>query len=256
MFRLPDIHISIPMIWILIFICNLVFILAQHYLKHKKALLFTKTNVIRRFTLLELYFPEKYDSIVNIFKGINRLPVYPGADNRTIVKKTLIRVLLVDCILKSAVYLIMFLLCFATSYQLNYTGMQMLQLLAYLEILIWMMNMFQNMFLIYKFIRVFKYNKPIPSGRKMYLFLHYLEWCKWIGFGITAAITFGCLGYFWVSGKIKRMHFILLFLAILLALFNLLIYKMTFYLYKKAHKLILRRPVPDIKVKFYEDVIE
>lgn len=167
---------------------------------------YTKDVVIRKFSIMDLELPASAQELVNIVKGIFLLPVAQSKKAVNALKGQLY----VDFIFMAAAYISIFILCSIVSGKMTYLGHSVFMVLAWLQLIAWLCDIIENIYLLKKLTPAIVASKP--AVHKAYQILEILKW----GIAMTGTVcSVSGLIYFWIVGH--YMYSSLFFLVIIIS---------------------------------------
>ncbi len=157
---------------------------------------FTKDGILRRFSILELQLPATASEVVNLIKGIYKLP-------DTQQQKTLGSLrgqLYTDFFFMPFAYGSIMILCLQVSQKMTLSiGMNFFKVLAVLQVAAWVCDIIENIYLLNKI------KKDVVAStvgvHKAYLRMECFKWGAAL-FGAICAISAIC--YFWLTGRYEK----------------------------------------------------
>lgn len=153
---------------------------------------YTYDVVRRKFSIIDLELPASPVEVVNLIKGVYKLPVQES--QKTL--KALRAQLYTDFLFMPAAYISIFLLCMQVSLKMVSFGHSFFAMLAWLQIIPWICDIIENVYLLHKI------NPDVvssgPAVHKAYQFLEILKW----GTALSGAIIgIAAIIYFWLIGN-------------------------------------------------------
>jgi hypothetical protein len=147
---------------------------------------------VRKFSILDLEFPDSSLELTTYIRGIFLLP--KELAQRSL--RSLKTYLYLDFLFIPLVYGSLFLLCILISYKLTFLGHYIFLILAWLQVIPLICDAGKNFFLLKKI----RPDAEVSNERihKSYLTL---EKIKWLLSLVAAVFSLSALFYFWVSGK-------------------------------------------------------
>lgn len=161
---------------------------------------------VRKFSILDLEFPDSSLELVTYIKGIFLLP--KELSRRSL--RSLKSYLYLDFIFIPLVYGSLFLLCLLISHKFTFWGHYIFLILAWLQIIPFICDATKNFFLLKKI----RPDAQVSTNviHKAYLAL---EKIKWLLALVAAVFSLSALFYFWVTGKYSAGSFRFLFIVII-----------------------------------------
>ena len=195
--------------WFYFCIAFAVMLLATWLMGMQGAYLFTKDPLRRKFSMMEMEFPDNKSDLSYLVRGIYQLP-----DEAAKTIKALRIQLLVDYLLFiPATYGGIFILCMATASKLTSTvGIYFFTIVAWGQCLCFALDYIENT---YFWIIIGNRDLPVPAGDGTFKLMEVLEALKW-GFSLVGGIGgFSAIVYFWLSGEYvaSSLQFIVVFFA-------------------------------------------
>ena len=184
---------------------------------------YTEDVVLRRFSIMDLQWPGSALELQNLIHGIYRLP----AKRSTTVISALKKHLYADFLFMPAAYGSIFLLCMKISWKMDYFGPEIFAFLAWLQIIPFMLDIYENIYLLQKLKPDFKKTNDETFKR-----MQRVEIIKWgIPLG-SLILALSAVLYFRLNGMYEKGS--LLYVGILIGevLFFLLAGKMAARLMK------------------------
>lgn len=178
--------------WMLICITTGIFLLFGLILRIQSRQFCTLDVVIRRFSIMDLEFPASPREVTNIINGIYQLPTNRSEKTLRFVKAHLYT----DFLFMPFAYGSIFLACIKVSEKMYSFGQSVFIVLAWLQIIAWLLDVIENIYLLNKL-------KPttIPSKQSIHKAYQALQVFKW-GIALTGAIcSLSALLYFWLIGS-------------------------------------------------------
>jgi hypothetical protein len=153
---------------------------------------YTKDVVLRKFSIMELEIPSTPKELVNLIKGLYKLP-----DDQ--FKKTISALkwqLYIDFLFMPFAYGSILLLCMQVSHKMNLSfGVNIFMIFAVLQLVAWLCDIIENIYLLRKI-------KPdvvesSPAVHKAYLGMECIKW----GIALISTIcAVAAIFYFWLTG--------------------------------------------------------
>lgn len=169
---------------------------------------------VRKFSILDLEFPDSPLELTTYIRGIFLLP--DELSKRSL--RSLKSYLYLDFLFIPLVYGSLFLLCIFISNKFTFLGHYIFLMLAWLQIIPLICDTTKNFFLLKKIRVDAQVSKEVVH--KAYLTL---EKIKWLLALIAAIFSFSALFYFWVTGKYSVSSFRFIIIVIIeLAVFFML----------------------------------
>lgn len=167
---------------------------------------YTKDVVVRKFGILDLELPASAQELVNVIKGIFLLP----ADQSQKTVKALKRHLYMDFIFMPAAYGSIFLLCYMAAEKMSNLGHPVFLTLAWLQIIAWLCNIIENIYLLKKLNPGVTRSKP--AIHSAYQAIEIIKWSLALT-GLVCSV-FGFF-YFWLVGKYPyiSLHYLVIIIA-------------------------------------------
>lgn len=186
---------------------------------------YTEDVVLRRFSIMDLQWPGSALELQNLIHGIYRLP----AKRSTTVVNALKKHLYADFLFMPAAYGSIFLLCMKISWKMDYFGPEIFAFFAWLQIIPFMLDIYENIYLLQKL-------KPdfTKTSNETFKWMQRVEIIKWgIPLG-SLILALSAVLYFWLNGMYDKGS--LLYVGILIGevLFFLLAGKMAAKLMQKG----------------------
>ena len=160
-----------------------------------RANFYTLHVVIRKFSMIDLEFPASSNELATFIRGIFRLPGDLSKKSLRAVKGHLY----LDFLFMPALYGSIFLLCMKVSLKMSSFGHKLFAILAWLQCIAWLLDIIENVYLLYKL-------RPKPEEAKEIPYSSYLalEITKW-GLALTGAIcSVAAMAYFWLIGRYSQ----------------------------------------------------
>ncbi len=153
---------------------------------------YTNDVILRRFNIMELQIPSTPLELVNIIKGLYKLP----EDKLTKAVKSLKGQLYVDFIFMPFFYGSILLLCIQVSQKMTLTfGVNIFMILALLQLLAWLCDIIENVYLLGKIKR-----DVVVSTKKVHKAYLAMECVKWGIILISIICAVSAIFYFWLTG--------------------------------------------------------
>jgi hypothetical protein len=153
---------------------------------------YTKDVVVKKFSIIELELPATPAELVNLIKGLYKLPE-PQSRKTIMALKTQ---LFVDFLFMPCAYGAIFLLCMLVSAKMQLSfGTNIFKIFAWLQIVPWLCDIIENIYLL----RKINPNPALssPSVHKAYLCMEIVKW----GIAFIPAISaVAAICYFWLAG--------------------------------------------------------
>jgi hypothetical protein len=173
---------------------------------------------IAKFGMLDLEFPSSGQDLNELINEIYKLPGSLPAKTVRAVKTQL----KLDFLYMIFGYGAVFVLCFKVSMKLSGFGHHFFSVLAWLQCIAIVCDIFENVYLIYKL----RPGLPVPSKLMLNLYL-LMEVIKW-GLPLTAVVcSTSAIAYFWFAGNFSDQSLLYFGTAVLEILIYLLIRKIT-----------------------------
>lgn len=204
-------HFILTYLWQLLLIAFIVAIAASYIMgKQAKHFFYLRDTVVLHFSIFDLEFPGKPETIKNILLGIDELAAKPGfietlydspepvkisykelAENS---KKALKNNLLYDFIFMAGVYPFIALLCINTANRMTYWGLYIFLGFAVLQLTAWLFDILENLYLL-------KELKSPGALAALHTVYKKIVMAKWI-FAVTGLVcALFALLYFWLHGR-------------------------------------------------------
>ncbi|MDP4262141.1 MAG: hypothetical protein Q8941_06385 [Bacteroidota bacterium] len=153
---------------------------------------YTKDNVIYKFSIIDLELPSTPTELVNLIKGLYKLPEPLSKKAVSALKGQLY----IDFLFMPCAYGALFLLCMRVSEKMQPAiGADIFLVLAWLQGIAWLCDIIENIYLLRKIDP-----NPVLSSHSVHKAYLYMEALKW-GIALTAAIcAVSIICYFWLSG--------------------------------------------------------
>ena len=168
---------------------------------------YTKDVVVKKFSIMELELPASPTELVNLIKGLYKLPEPQSKKAVNALKSQLY----IDFLFMPCAYGTIFLLCMLVSAKMQMSfGVNVFTLLAWAQLIPWLCDIIENIYLLRKI-------RPDPvlsiaSVHKAYLRMEYIKW----GIALSAAIcAIAAICYFWLSGHyaVHSLYYLLIVVA-------------------------------------------
>ncbi len=161
---------------------------------------------VRKFSILDLEFPDSSLELTTYIRGIFLLP--KELSQRSL--RSLKSYLYLDFIFIPLVYGSLFLLCILISNKFTFWGHYIFLILAWLQVIPFICDATKNFFLLKKI----RPDAPVSTNviHKAYLAL---EKIKWLLALVAAVFSLSALFYFWVTGKYSAGSFRSLIIVII-----------------------------------------
>jgi hypothetical protein len=185
-------QILIPNGWILFCVAFGVLLITSFIMSRLSRHFYTYDVLERKFSIMDLQWPSSPIELVNLVKGIYKLPLPKQQRTLSALKKHLY----VDFIFMPAAYGSIFLLCMNISWKMTLAGPYLFAGLAWLQIVALVLDVIENIYLLRKIGP--EIVEASPATHKAY---GYLERFKW-GIALLALIcALSALLYFWLVGR-------------------------------------------------------
>ena len=177
--------------------------------------LYTLHVFVRKFSLLDLESPATPLELATYINGIYALPQDLGKKSLQSLKSTLY----LEFLVMPFLYGTIFLLCMQLSIKFHITGRIFFQILGWLQIVAWILDIIENVYLLKKL-----HPKTTPSGKNLHSMMQKNMLSKYIIYLGTVVICISIMIYFWLTGNYSyiSLHY---FLVILLEIIAFLILK-------------------------------
>lgn len=176
---------------------------------------YTRDVVIRKFSILDLEIPATQTELVNIIKGLYLLPAEYGFK----ALKALKAQLYIDFIFMPVAYGFIAMLCVQVSQKMSLAaGTNIFLIFAYLQLVSWLCDIVENIYLLQKIMPVPK--ASTPTIHKAYLIMEIFKW----GIALISIIcAVAAIFYFWLSGNFSEgvLKYLLIFIGEILLFFIL-----------------------------------
>ncbi|MBC7890190.1 MAG: hypothetical protein H7Z13_20130 [Ferruginibacter sp.] len=168
---------------------------------------YTKDVVVKKFSIMDLELPSSPAELVNLIRGLYKLPEPESIK----AVKALKSQLYIDFLFMPCAYGAIFILCRLVSAKMQLSfGINIFIILAWLQLLPWLFDIIENIYLLRKI-----NPNPVlskPSVHKAYLIMEVFKW----GIALTAticAIAANC--YFWLAGNyaVSSLYYPLIIIA-------------------------------------------
>ena len=156
---------------------------------------YTEDVVLRRFSIMDLQWPGSALELQNLIHGIYRLP----AKRSTTVISALKKHLYADFLFMPAAYGSIFLLCMKISWKMDYFGPEIFAFFAWLQIIPFMLDIYENIYLLQKL-------KPdfTKTSNETFKWMQRVEIIKWgIPLG-SLILALSAVLYFWLNGMYDK----------------------------------------------------
>ena len=173
--------------------------------------LYTLHVFVRKFSILDLQFPASALELATYIRGIFLLPKSLSSKSLRALKGQLY----VDFLFMPFAYGSIFLLCILLSHKMNYVGNYIFTILAWLQIIPFLCDIAENIYLLKKIHPDVKASKP--SIHKIYQLIVKTKWSIAI---IAVVFCISALCYFWLTGNFSNssLPYFLVILIILLVM--------------------------------------
>ena len=173
--------------------------------------LYTLHVFVRKFSILDLQFPASALELATYIRGIFLLPKSLSSKSLRALKGQLY----VDFLFMPFAYGSIFLLCILLSHKMNYVGNYIFTILAWLQIIPFLCDIAENIYLLKKIHPDVKASKP--SVHKIYQLIVKTKWSIAI---IAVVFCISALCYFWLTGNFSNssLPYFLVILIILLVM--------------------------------------
>lgn len=153
---------------------------------------YTKDVVEKKFSIMDLEIPATSTELVNLIKGLYKLPEQKSRKAISALKGQLY----IDFLFMPCAYGAIFLLCMMVSAKMKMPfGVNIYMILAWLQLVPLLCDIIENFYLLYKI-----KPKPVlssPPVHKAYLLMQVFKW----GIALTATIcAIAAICYFWLAG--------------------------------------------------------
>ena len=171
--------------------------------------LYTLHVVVRKFSILDLQFPATALELATYIRGIFLLPKELSSKSLRALKGQLY----VDFLFMPFAYGVIFLLSMLLSHKMNYLGNYIFSTIAWLQIIPFLCDMAENIYLLRKIRPDVTPSRPLIH--KMYQLIVKIKW------GIAVVAVVFCLSascYFWLTGNFSNSslrYLIIVFIIIL-----------------------------------------
>ncbi len=169
---------------------------------------------VRKFSMIDLELPASSLELTTYINGIFKLP--PELSKKSL--RALKGHLYLDFLFMPLAYGSIFLFCTQISMKLATFGHYMFVVLAWIQIIPWMCDIVENIYLLQKIYPDLKVSKP--SIHKAF---QIITICKW-GIALIAVVSgISTLFYFWLSGiySYESLHYLLIIIAEVFVIFIL-----------------------------------
>ncbi|MEP7264224.1 MAG: hypothetical protein ABI772_06995 [Bacteroidota bacterium] len=194
-------YIDIPQTWLWFSIAFAAMLVTSLMMSHQAAGFLTRDGSLRKFSILDLQLPSSPNDIPNILGGIFRLP--EGKIRYAL--KSLKNHLYIDFLYMPAVYGCIFLLCMHVSSKTVSIGHPWFAAFAWLQILAWIFDMIENIYLLTQIKE--RRTPPVPINNvpekihRIYISYKYMVLTKWMIALLGGICSLMVLLYFWITGK-------------------------------------------------------
>ena len=173
--------------------------------------LYTLHVFVRKFSILDLQFPASALELATYIRGIFLLPKSLSSKSLRALKGQLY----VDFLFMPFAYGSIFLLCILLSHKMNYVGNYIFTILAWLQIIPFLCDIAENIYLLKKIHPDVKASKS--SVHKIYQLIVKTKWSIAI---IAIVFCISALCYFWLTGNFSNssLPYFLVILIILLVM--------------------------------------
>ncbi len=178
--------------WMLFVIALGVMLLATLIMSALGKHFYTQDVLLRKFTILDLEFAATGQEIKNIIDGIFALPMLQSAK---VIKSLRWHIFIDFFLFMPAAYGSIFILCMKVSEKMGTFGQFFFPLLAWLQILAFVLDGIENIYLLSKL----RHDVSMPSKAAHKRF-QILELTKWSLALFATICSLSALAFFWVSG--------------------------------------------------------
>jgi hypothetical protein len=147
---------------------------------------------VRKFSLIDLESPATPLELATYINGIYALPEELGERSLKSLKFSLY----FEFIVMLFLYGTIFLLCMQLSMKFHITGRIFFQMLGWLQILEWILDIVEHVYLLKKI-----HPKTIPSSRNVHSMMQISTVCKYVIYLGTVVICLSIMVYFWLTGN-------------------------------------------------------
>ncbi|MCY7420776.1 MAG: hypothetical protein LH478_03425 [Chitinophagaceae bacterium] len=186
---------------------------------------YTQDAVLRRFSIMDLEWPGSALELENLIKGLYKLKDKRSATAIGAVKKHLYA----DFLFMPAAYGSIFLLCMKISWKMDYFGPEFFALLAWLQIIPFLLDIYENIYLLQKIRPDFEKTSDATFKR-----MQRIEIVKWGIPLFSLIVALSAVLYFWVNGMYEKGSLVFVAIVIGEVLLFLLAGKMAAKLIKSA----------------------
>ena len=174
--------------------------------------------VIRKFSILDLQFPASAHELASVIGDIFELP--NGLSRKAV--KAVKTQLYLDFIFMPAVYGTIFILSMNVSMKMIYFGHKLFAALAWLQIVSWICDIIENVYLLNKL-----KPKPVVSSPTVQKAFERLEVIKWSFPLIASVCSLAAIFYYWIVGNYNDESLYYIALTIVEVLLFFIIKKLT-----------------------------
>lgn len=192
--------------WLFLCVTTGLFLFVGLILRIQSRQFCTLDVVVRKFSIMDLEFPPSPREISNIINGIYQLPTRRSEKTLRFLKAHLYT----DFLFMPVAYGSIFIACLKVSAKMLSVGHTVFVVLAWLQVLAWVLDMIENIYLLKKI-------KPtvLPSKQSVHKAYQLLQVGKW-GIALTGAIcSLSALLYFWLIGNYATASLIYLVILVM-----------------------------------------
>jgi hypothetical protein len=178
--------------WLCFLCCYTLALITWKIMLKQQKLFYTLGRVRQRFSVFDLQFAATPEELPRLIEGIDKLPDEAEAKNS---KTALQRNLYVDFLFMFGLYPLIFLLCLKTSVKMDFLGRQIFLLLGYLQVLPFLCDVLENIYLLIKI------KKPVVPSNFIHRLYQGTVLTKWTIASLGVVCSISALLYFWMTGR-------------------------------------------------------
>lgn len=169
-----------------------VMLLVALYMNYQSRYYYTLHVFVRKFSLVDLQSPASPLELATYIKGIYLLPPELSKKSLQALKSNL----LIEFLFMPLAFGTIFLFCMQISMKLTSVGHWLFAILAWSQIIAWILGMIENFYLLSKIRPDVK-----PSGLPVHKTMAWIDILKWaiLLFAVVSGISVSC--YFWLTGR-------------------------------------------------------
>ncbi len=191
-----NLQMMIPDYWFCIIGCFTLLLVTNFIMSRQSQSFYTYDVMRKSFSIFDLEFPSSVTELTNLLSGITKLKNDEGAK----VTRMLRGNLMVDFFFMPAIYGFIFLLCMLVSFKMVSIGQVFFAGLAWLQLLAWMFDIIENIYLLGKLNKI---NQPLVLNASNFKKYRKMVLAKWIIASFALVCAIAALLQYWILGNFE-----------------------------------------------------